>query len=365
MSPARSVLFNRTNVIALMILVLSSAWLAWWFYDRSRFLYVTDARIASRMINVSSRIPGWVVDFPVREGEHVRRGDTLVRIDARDAGLKLAEVSASLTTQKAQVERARSVLELTRKQVESGIATAQSRIDAARSALQESRVETRQLQRDSERADSLLAGKMISEGEWEARRARYDVALQTLKRREAEVNAAIAELAQAEARQAQLSVDQRDLEIIEDRGKELEIQRERLLNTFNDHTITSPVNGVIDETFINPGEYVYPGQRLLMLHDPENIWIKANIKETSIRYLAEGTPVRFTVDAYPGQDFTGSIRNVGNSATSQFALLPSPNPSGNFTKITQRLEVQLEIDPHDRVLKPGMMVELKIPMIRE
>jgi membrane fusion protein, multidrug efflux system len=59
-------------------------------------------------------------------------------------------------------------------------------------------------------------------------------------------------------------------------------------------------------------------------------------------------------------ELTARVRNVGNAATSAFALLPSPNPSGNFTKITQRLEVQMELGPHENSLKPGMMVELKI-----
>ena len=47
--------------------------------------------------------------------------------------------------------------------------------------------------------------------------------------------------------------------------------------------------------------------------------------------------------------------------TSEFALLPNPNPSGNFTKITQRLEVTIDFDEQDPRLRPGMMVEVKIP----
>ena len=123
------------------------------------------------------------------------------------------------------------------------------------------------------------------------------------------------------------------------------------------------MDGVIDETFINAGEYVYPGQRILMLHNPEQVWIKANVKETDVRRIKVGAYVSIAVDAYPGEPIEGSITNIGNSATSQFAMLPSPNPSGNFTKITQRIEIRIELDHRGRELKPGMMVELQIPTV--
>ena len=52
--------------------------------------------------------------------------------------------------------------------------------------------------------------------------------------------------------------------------------------------------------------------------------------------------------------------SVGNATTSEFSLLPSPNPSGNFTKITQRFPVRIAIDKQGNLLRPGMMVEVNI-----
>jgi membrane fusion protein (multidrug efflux system) len=54
---------------------------------------------------------------------------------------------------------------------------------------------------------------------------------------------------------------------------------------------------------------------------------------------------------------------VGAAATSEFALLPSPNPSGNFTKITQRLPVRIALEdlPTGGALRPGMMVVVETP----
>jgi membrane fusion protein (multidrug efflux system) len=68
------------------------------------------------------------------------------------------------------------------------------------------------------------------------------------------------------------------------------------------------------------------------------------------------------VDAYPGRVVHGEIYRIGQAATSKFALLPDPNPSGNFTKITQRLPVRIRLTDKDVELRPGMMVEVDIPL---
>jgi membrane fusion protein (multidrug efflux system) len=57
------------------------------------------------------------------------------------------------------------------------------------------------------------------------------------------------------------------------------------------------------------------------------------------------------------------VARLGHAATSQFALLPSPNPSGNFTKVTQRLPVRIELEQEESLLRPGMMVEVAIDVV--
>ena len=127
-----------------------------------------------------------------------------------------------------------------------------------------------------------------------------------------------------------------------------------------DRTMTAPFDGVVSRAFADIGEYLEAGQRIALLHNPEKIYVEANIRETDIRRLALGQEVTIEVDAYPDRPFTGTVAMIGQAATSQFALLPSPNPSGNFTKVTQRLPVRIAVGQEDGVLRPGMMVEIFI-----
>ncbi|MBA1148756.1 HlyD family secretion protein, partial [Ectothiorhodospiraceae bacterium WFHF3C12] len=151
-------------------------------------------------------------------------------------------------------------------------------------------------------------------------------------------------------------LDVMELEL-EQAGADLREQRAHV----EDMTVRSPIGGVVDKTFVEPGEYVAAGQPILMMHAPEDVWIEANIKETAVRELAVGQPVDIHVDAYPDTAYRGRVAVIGGAATSEFALLPTPNPSGNFTKITQRIPVKILIEDGPKAaLKPGMMVVVDI-----
>ncbi|MBV1878938.1 MAG: HlyD family secretion protein [Pseudomonadales bacterium] len=358
-------LLSQSNILAVFILVSFTIWLSSWFFERSKYVFVSDARITASMISIGSRIPGWIVNYAVSEGTRVEIGDVLVQIDPRDAQLKLAELEASLHTVQAEYARQKSEFELTKKQIYTNITTSRSRLAAAQSAHSEAGVELKQANRELRRSESLLEQKMISIGDFDSQDAMAERAKESYKRRNVEIDIANSELLLKQSNLAELDVIEKQMEIIRSREAELEVQRDRLKNIVGDHTIRSPINGVVDETFANPGEYVYPGQRIFMLHDPQAIWIKANVKETEIRNVRIGSVVNIEVDAFPDAEVTGTVSNIGNAATSNFALLPSPNPSGNFVKITQRLEVQITIESGKEILKPGMMVELAIQIADE
>ena len=359
-APPRTSIWTPSNISAIVILALSSLWLAWWFFERADYVHVNDARVAANMVSISSRIPGLVTDLHITEGQAIDANQLLATIDERDIRLKLKALEARLATEKGEFVRQQSQLALTERQIETAITAQKSQLAAAVAAAREAEIMETQASHDVNRATTLRKDRLIADEQWEQRSLSQQTATQLYQRRLAEVQAASAEVLRAEAARAQLRVLENELTIILLRQDQLDVDRQQLLKALADHTINSPIAGVIDETFINPGEYVYPGQRILMLHNPAELWIKANVKETEIRHISVNSPVLIAVDAWPEKTFYGRIERIGEAATSQFALLPSPNPSGNFTKITQRLEVRIGIDDPQGLLKPGMMVELQI-----
>ena len=211
-----------------------------------------------------------------------------------------------------------------------------------------------------ERAEALKQRKLVSEQGWEAARSGHQRAQDASKKASAELATVNAQQREAQANLERIDVVGQELRALELLMKQKQIELERQNIELLDRRITAQKSGVIDKTFVDEGEYVVPGQRLVLLHDTNTVWIDANIKETEISDVRIGARVDVTVDAYPDLDLKGTVERVGSSATSQYALLPNANPSGNFTKVTQRLPVRIAIDQHEALLRPGMMVELAI-----
>lgn len=353
----------RVGILALLALA-GIAGGGTWLNDRFTHVFVSDSRIAADIVSVSSQVPGRVVAIAVRTGEQVKTGDLLIRMDARDAEFQATELAAQLAVAAAERDRLVAQIEKVERQSASQIAGAKSRKVAAETNMTAAQSDLEFATTSFERAKSLLASGVIAQSRLDVDRAAFLRAQQTFARARAEVDVANAALLQAEADQREVQVLRRELASLEPKTEALRAQYDRQKLAVSEHEIRAALDGVIDGTFVKPGEFVGAGQRLLLIHNPNEIWVDANVKETDIRHLSVGKPVRVKVDAYPGEVFEGTIARVGHAATSQYALLPNANPSGTFTKVTQRLPVKISVPQREGLLRPGMMVEVKIDIDR-
>lgn len=331
-----------------------------WVIGQINFVHIVDARIDGDVKTISTRLSGFVTELKVSEGDRVKRGDLLVRIDDREARLQLLELDYAVEGIDAQSDQTQARLELLDRTTASAIAARRSDLLAAQAevSVRESKLK---LARDEfARADSLKKRGVVSTQRWQAFQTGVETAQQELAKSRAEVKTAAAGLVSAQAARGEIEVLRRDLARLDAQRALTLAQRERKQIEIDDMTVVSPVDAVIDKTFVSSGEFVQTGQRLLLLHDPGRVWVEANVKETQLRNLQLGQVVTINVDAYPDHSFGGTLDRIGDVTTSQFALLPAPNPSGNFTKVTQRVPIRIAVEQAEGLLRPGMMVELDI-----
>jgi len=330
------------------------------FRERVLYLHEEDARIRADMVTVASRVAGWVTRVAVQEGQAVTAGTVLVEVDRRDAVLALEELDAQRAALAAERARLEAEQALVRGQTESHLQSARAEREAARVTVSSLEPQRGLARSELKRSQQLFEKKMASQ----SARDQAETQLQRVEREyriaAANLEGAEARVREAEAERARLDVLAGQLAVLETREAEIAARLRRQRLDIEDRVVKSPLDGVVDRKFVEAGEYVAPGQRLMLLHDPSQVWVEANIKETALRRLAVGQPVQVRVDAYPDETFEGRVERIGHAATSTFALLPSPNPSGNFTKITQRVPVRIAVAQREGRLRPGMMVEIKI-----
>ena len=345
--------------ITALLAVIGGA--AGWAHRRFTTVFIDDARVAADMVTLSSRLPGWITELDVIAGDSVGAGAVLLRIDGREAELALRETEARLAGLAAREAELRARLAMVDRQTESQQAAQTARLEAARTALPAAVAERLFVEGEFQRAGQLLGTGSGTRQRHEQTRALLETATQRVLSVAAEIRSAEAQLATAGAAREELTVLHRQLDALEPQRRELAAQRDRIAMEIADRTIRMPFDGAVGRVFVDRGEYVTAGQRLMLIHDPAQVRVEANVRETEIRFFRPGAPVRLQVDAYPGRSFDGTVERVGTAATSEFALLPSPNPSGNFTKITQRLPVRIALPPgaSNGLLRPGMMVEVE------
>jgi membrane fusion protein (multidrug efflux system) len=164
----------------------------------------------------------------------------------------------------------------------------------------------------------------------------------------------------AEEEKKQIILQEKNIELLKAKVQEAEASFQLAEIRFQETTIFSPIRGVISKRMADRGQMVQSGQPILIVNDPGDKWVVANVEETKVRRVRPAAKANIEVDAFPGQTFEGRVEFIGAAAISEFALLPTENPSGNFIKITHRIPVRVSIkDPENR-LRPGMMVVVAI-----
>lgn len=347
-------------------------WFGSWFYYRQIHVIEDNASITTNLVTVSSRLPGSIAEFAVTEGDQLEPGDVIARLYSAPDELELDKRRSRVARMEAQVAFEEQQIALSVSQLQGGVKVSEGELATDLAALRVAETDLEDAERTWERSQRLFESGTLPGQERDRDYFRYQSALarveqarqQVLVRRTALANARLGvaasqtTLPNPEMLRARLDVTLQDLE---EARADVRQQRQFL----DDMVVRSPRHGVVNRVFVESGEYLSAGQPILMMHTPDDLWVEAKVKETRIRELRRGQQVRVKVDAFPGERFQGTVQVIGRAATSQFALLPNPNPSGNFTKITQRIPVRISLDdgPKD-LLGPGMMVTVIID-IRE
>jgi membrane fusion protein (multidrug efflux system) len=213
---------------------------------------------------------------------------------------------------------------------------------------------------DFKRVGKLYKSKTVSASEMDKVQAAYTLAQAGLEKAKEEINENRAKLKVAQANIGEITLKQRRVESLKGKLKEATAELEAAKLKLAHTTVTSPIDGVVAKKISHIGEVIKSGQPVAVIVDLNHIWVEANLEETQVEHVRLGQSVDIEVDAYPDTKFTGKVVNIGAAAASQFALIPENRSAGNFTKVTQRIPIKIEvIDPAEQ-LRPGMMVVVGI-----
>ena len=318
-------------LIMVVALVLGGGW--YWYRDNSKYISTDDAYIDADKVALGSKILGRLTNVTLAEGDSVKKGMVLAEID-----------STELVAQKKQTQAIRS-------QADASIAQAQALLRLAEDGIKTEKINVKSANDDAARGKSQFDGGVITKEQYEHIQKASEAAQAKLNSAETQREVAKAQIATA---QAAIATAQAQIGSFE----------AQLRNT----KLMAPFDGIVSKRWLMVGDIVQPGQSVYTITNDKKHWVTIYIEETNLGAIYIGQQAIFSIDAFAGAKFNGTVFYVGANTASQFSLIPPSNASGNFTKTTQRVPVKISIDkafnkdgetamPH---LVSGMSVIMKL-----
>ena len=212
--------------ILLIVAVLAAVWIGRWMHHRSTHVFSDDARVDGEVIAVASRVSGWVIELPIIEGDAVKQGQVLARIDARDSRLQLEGLKAKLAALDDQTALVKAQITQVDEETLGKVQQESSSVSAAEAALAAMGPELEQAKDDYQRAQELAAAKWISPQGLSRAHTTYLTAQENYRKIRAGVAVAKGSLAVAGGNRKQLQVLQRQLAVLAKQRDELRIMRD-------------------------------------------------------------------------------------------------------------------------------------------
>ena len=352
---------RHPKLMAGLVLSIFLLWFAGlWLGDRMATISTNDARVAADMVAVSTDISGRITAKHVSSGDSVQAGDILYSIDDRKARYLLAEYQADADRLRAEIDREAARIGLSVSKTGSTVDARDAEALAARAAVAAAKADLETAQRDYDRTKDLFERGFVTQAAFDIVSNRIDSARLDLAKAEAELDKSGADRQTAIVERDEVRLIEHELQVLRAALLRSEARVEGQLVVLDQHQIRSPIDGVVDELFYDVGEHSLQGFRMALLHDPNAVWVTANIKETEVRHVRTGARAEVRPDSTPGRLVVGEVSRVSDLTVAESALMPNPNASGVFTKITQRIEIRIDLPKDDRNLKPGTMVRVKI-----
>jgi multidrug resistance efflux pump len=337
--PRRITVLIMAGVALGGVLLILAAWRIWPF--TGTVVVTENSYVRGQITVMAPQVNGYVSEVLVRDFQHVKAGQPLLRIDDRIYRQQLEQAEGQLDAAEANLANAVQT-----------VAQNQAEIEARRADLFAAEAERDRAGADEQRVDDLSERGSVSLRERDRTRATARSSTANVMKARAAIR--IAEEAVKATRVSRLGLEAQ----VKTAKAQRDLARINLANT----VVHAPKSGQLSEASVRQGQYVAAGSQLLFLV-PESLWVVANYKETQTRNIRPGQVATFKVDALGDEQLTGRVEGFAPATGSEFSVLRPDNASGNFTKVVQRIPIRITIDPGQPLanrLRPGMSVVTRI-----
>jgi RND family efflux transporter MFP subunit len=313
------------------------------------YIEATGNLASDAQTDVAPTVGGKIVEVNFDIGSYVQKGDVLVRLDARDAAIRLEQARSQVEQQRRAVQQAEAGVEqaianLRQTQARLGVRDGENFRIENFSQVKSITAQLELAEKELRRTERLLESGDVSRSIYDQRKSQRDALLGQLD--EARSNAAVAIRAISTA---QAAVDSARATVSSARAAVTtgETQVAQAQKAVTDNVIYSPISGYVSEKTADVGEFVTPNtpnSKVATIVRTSTLRVRIDIPEASIGKVSTGQGVSLQTSAYPDRNFAGTIVRIA--------------PSLNQTART--LTVEAEVQNIEGLLKPGQFATVRV-----
>jgi HlyD family secretion protein len=295
-------------------------------------------------INIGANAQGELREILVKEGDRVRKGQMLARIES-------TQPEADVRAQEAAVNSA----EADSSASEAGMKSADENIRTMQAAIDKDKADLDRAKADFERSQSLYNEHLLAKQDFELRKFAYEAQLATVRQSEMRL---IQSRSQREQSAAQLSSFQK-------RIAQAKANLVRFNDLLNKRSVFAPLDGVVTNLPVRVGETVVPGiqnsaaSTIMTIADMSIITSEVKVDETDIVNVKMGQGADVSIDAIPNKTFKGHVIEIGNTA-----ILRSTGVAASQSAVSSQeakdFKVVVALDNPPDEVRPGLSCTAKI-----
>jgi HlyD family secretion protein len=341
--------------LLVLVLVVGAVGAGVWYYNRPPTELVLTGIVTTHEVIVSPQIGGRLEKLLVDEGDTVHK-DQLVAVLALDELRQEREFYAyTAKGVGVQVQEGEAALRLERRQMHEQIAQAEATLAALESQRAAADAELANARVNLERNQRMITDGLGTAEQFDQARTGYEVAKSKVAALIKQMDAQRATVELARSNAEQVAVRQSQVAATRQQHAAADAQRAKADVRLAYAEIHAPINGFVDVRAARAGEVVNPGQAVLTLIDPDDLWVRADVEETYIDRITSGD--HLTVRLPSGETRDGKVFYRG--ADAGFA---TQRDVSRTKRDIRTFEVRLRVENADRKLAVGMTAYVMLPV---
>jgi HlyD family secretion protein len=338
---------KRLRLTFLVVILAVIAWGGYYWVTRGPESIVLTGIVATDDVRVNSLIQGRIQKLLVQQGDTIKKGQLLALIQPQEWKADRAFYENSEKESAAQVDQAAADLKFIEAQTRDQIRQAEANLAMYQAQVVQAEADLEYARLHFERTKALRTRNISSEQDYEQASTSYAAAKAHVESLRKQVEAAAAALELAKANAEQIAARRAALAASAQHHAAARAQTEKADVILGYTELRAPIDGIVDVRAALEGEVVTPGQAIVTLVDPDNLWVRADVEESYIDRIHLGDKMTVRLPSGVTREGTVFFRGVDADFATQRDVSRTKRDIKTF-------EIRLRCDNRDRSLALGM-----------